>query len=98
MFPFSNMESPAGNPTDITGMQNMGLNPSMGLDTPFTGNDPGQNGIEPMSPPQADHSSTRESLQSLGQLPRNFSLSDLTAELTNSAGGSHFFPSAFHLS
>jgi hypothetical protein len=34
----------------------------------------------------ADVNSHRESLGSLGQLPRNFSLSDLTAELTNSTG------------
>ncbi|CAM6089544.1 unnamed protein product [Calypogeia fissa] len=82
MFPFTNM----GNPTDITGMQ-MGLNPSMGLDTPFIANDPVQNGIGPLSisNTEADSTSTRESLGSLGQLPRNFSLSDLTAELTNSA-------------
>ncbi|CAM6083899.1 unnamed protein product [Calypogeia fissa] len=82
MFPFTNM----GNPTDITGMQ-MGLNTSMPLDTPFISNDPVQNGIGPlsMSTTEADSTSTRESLESLGQLPRNFSLSDLTAELTNSA-------------
>ncbi|BBN02328.1 hypothetical protein MPTK1_2g14390 [Marchantia polymorpha subsp. ruderalis] len=80
MFPFSNM----GNPTDITGM-GMGLTTTMGLETPFVSNDPVPNGIGPLSTTEADSSSTRESLESLGQLPRNFSLSDLTAELTNSA-------------
>ncbi|KAL2641507.1 hypothetical protein R1flu_009094 [Riccia fluitans] len=81
MFPFSHM----GNPTDLSGM-GMGLNTTVGLETPFVSNDPVPNGLGQLSTTEADSSSTRESLESLGQLPRNFSLSDLTAELTNSAG------------
>jgi hypothetical protein len=75
-------------PTDISGM-GMGLPTSIALDTPFaTSESHNQNGIGslPMTSHDADVSSTRESLGSLGQLPRNFSLSDLTAELTNGAG------------
>lgn len=64
----------------------IGLNTTMGLETPFVSSDPVPNGIGQLSTTEADSSSTRESLESLGQLPRNFSLSDLTAELTNSAG------------
>jgi hypothetical protein len=82
-FPFGTM-----GPTDISGM-GMGLPTSIALDTPFATSDShNQNGIGslPMTSHDADVSSTRESLGSLGQLPRNFSLSDLTAELTNGAG------------
>lgn len=82
-FPFANM-----GPTDMSGM-GMGLSTSMGMDGTFTSNDPhNQNGMGgiPMGPHDTDVNSHRESLGSLGQLPRNFSLSDLTAELTNSAG------------
>lgn len=82
-FPFGSM-----GPTDISGM-GMGLPTSIALDTPFATSDShNQNGIGslPMTSHDADVSSTRESLGSLGQLPRNFSLSDLTAELTNGAG------------
>ncbi|CAK9236414.1 unnamed protein product [Sphagnum troendelagicum] len=81
-FPFGSM-----GPTDISGM-GMGLPTSIALDTPFATSDShNQNGIGslPMTSHDADVSSTRESLGSLGQLPRNFSLSDLTAELTNGA-------------
>jgi hypothetical protein len=82
-FPFGNM-----GPTDMSGM-GMGLPTSMGMDGTYASNDAhNQNGIGglPMSSHDTDVSSHRESLGSLGQLPRNFSLSDLTAELTNSAG------------
>lgn len=82
-FPFGNM-----GPTDMSGM-GMGLQTSMGMDGTFASNDAhNQNGIGglPMSSHDTDVTSHRESLGSLGQLPRNFSLSDLTAELTNSAG------------
>lgn len=82
-FPFGNM-----GPTDMSGM-GMVLPTSIGLDTTFASNDGhNQNGIGGMalSSHDADVNSHRESLGSLGQLPRNFSLSDLTAELTNSAG------------
>jgi hypothetical protein len=82
-FPFGSM-----GPTDISGM-GMGLPTSIALDAPFpTSDSHNQNGIGslPMTSHDADVSSTRESLGSLGQLPRNFSLSDLTAELTNGAG------------
>lgn len=86
-FPFGSM-----GPTDMSGMT-MGLATSIGLDTTFASTDPNnQNGIGglPMSSQDADVTSHRESLGSLGQLPRNFSLSDLTAELTNGAGQSSF--------
>jgi len=88
-FPFGNM-----GPTDMSGM-GMVLPTSIGLDTTFASNDGhNQNGIGGMaiSSHDADVNSHRESLGSLGQLPRNFSLSDLTAELTNSAGDLDLVP------
>ncbi|XP_024387190.1 uncharacterized protein [Physcomitrium patens] len=82
-FPFANM-----GPTDMSGM-GMGLPTSMGMDGTFASTDAtNQNGMGGMAmgSHETDVSSHRESLGSLGQLPRNFSLSDLTAELTNSTG------------
>lgn len=81
-FPFTAM----GNPADMSGI---------GMDVPanFPSNSPfhssenhGQNGIGTLQiSTDADASVGRESLGLFGHLPRNFSLSDLTAELTNSS-------------
>eukprot|EP00249_Psilotum_nudum_P024254 c29135_g4_i1 orf=1320-2612(-) len=78
-FPFTAM----GNPADI----GIDVPANMHLDTSFTASDThAQNGIGTFQiPTDADTGSVRESLGLLGQLPRNFSLSDLTAELTSSS-------------
>ncbi|XP_024524210.1 uncharacterized protein LOC112344162 [Selaginella moellendorffii] len=65
--------------------------PGMGLDSSFVHQEP-----QPMESLQSDGDgmSTRDSLSSLSQLPRNFSLSDLTADL----GPNSRFPRNFSLS
>ncbi|KAJ7514444.1 hypothetical protein O6H91_23G044400 [Diphasiastrum complanatum] len=80
-FPFNgNANSP-----DMSAI-GIGLSTSMPLDTSFCTHDPhAQNGMSlSLSGADGDGSSTGELLGSLGHIPRNFSLSDLTAEL-----GSH---------
>jgi len=86
------------NSTDISGI---GTN-LMPLDVPFlSGDTAGPNGVGTLQVvPDVGGGSLRDSLRSLGQLPRNFSLSDLTADLTNggdlgllgSYSGSPFLP------
>lgn len=86
------------NSTDISGI---GTN-LMPLDVPFlSGDTGGPNGVGTLQVvPDVGGGSLRDSLRSLGQLPRNFSLSDLTADLTNvgdlgllgSYSGSPFLP------
>lgn len=80
-FPFTAM----GNPTDISGM-GMDVPSSFPPDAPFhSSENHTQNGMGTLQiTTDADVSGGRE-LGLLGTLPRNFSLSDLTAELTNSS-------------
>ncbi|XP_002973960.2 uncharacterized protein LOC9656016 [Selaginella moellendorffii] len=69
---------PFGGITDMSGMV---------LDTPFVSHEPhshehnSQNGIVSFDGGEEDGHNSRESLGTLGHLPRNFSLSDLAAEL-----------------
>ncbi|KAJ7535526.1 hypothetical protein O6H91_12G051800 [Diphasiastrum complanatum] len=78
-FPFGTI----GNPMEMTTM-NIGLPAPLPLDTPFSTHEPNsQNGLVTLSigTGDGDGNNVREVLGSLGPLPRNFSLSDLTAEL-----------------
>ncbi|KAJ7299225.1 hypothetical protein O6H91_Y270100 [Diphasiastrum complanatum] len=77
-FPFNTIASSL----DMTSI-GIGLSTSMPLDTSFCTHDPhSQNGMSlSLSAADGDGNSTRELLAALGHIPRNFSLSDLTAEL-----------------
>lgn len=81
-FPFTSM----GNPTDMSGI-GMDVPANFPSDAPFhSSENHGQNGMGGLQiGTDSDVSVGRESLGLLGHLPRNFSLSDLTAELTNSS-------------
>lgn len=72
------------NSTDISGISK---NP-MPLDLPFlSGDTTGANGVGTLQVvPNVGGGSLRDSLRSLGQLPQNFSLSNLTTDLTNGGG------------
>lgn len=81
-FPFTAMATP----TDISGM-GMDVSGNFPADTSFhSGENHAQNGMGALQmTTDGDTSGGKESLSLLGPLPRNFSLSDLTAELTNSS-------------
>ncbi|KAJ7525660.1 hypothetical protein O6H91_17G060800 [Diphasiastrum complanatum] len=78
-FPFCAI----GNPMEMSAM-NISLPAPLPLDTSFSTHEPNsQNALVTisMSTADTDGNSIREGVGSLGHLPRNFSLSDLTAEL-----------------
>ncbi|KAJ7548501.1 hypothetical protein O6H91_07G014600 [Diphasiastrum complanatum] len=82
-FPFGVVESPS----DLSSA-NICLRTSVPLEAPYNSSEAQNQGgmIDlPIGTTDAHSSSTREVLGSLGQLPRNFSLSDLTPELGNTS-------------
>lgn len=72
-----------GFPFGVSDMGAIGMVTSMSLDTPFpSSNDPTPPTL-PISAADNDGPGTRESLEHLGAIPRNFSFSDLPTELTS---------------
>ena len=74
-------------PFTASEISGMGVDTSA-LDTAFQSDVGSSIGLQ--LPPDGGAGNSKDSLRSLGQIPWNFSLSDLTADLSNLGGG--FFP------